>query len=952
MKPNCFPNYLYLYLYLYLNESYSDVWNFLFVLSLHHFKSLRWTSSHAANAPSEDRSASLVNVLLQPLPHSNFDNETQIDDNYNNGEYQSLIRLNLWSVIDGHGGGCVATYASEVLLPHIAASVSRALGCAIVSRGVCLVNGQLRDANALDLDGLIKSSISNDRNPSNPNSIHYRSPYEGSNVSTTDDSDNEKDDADDYHITKVVEVKQQQQQHLKHRDEIPCHKSPASATLENTLPLKQRQQLHQHADDAASVVFDTPPDPSSSAIGLHSPEEITAITQAITHSFLNVDEGWINSIDPVATHQTSCQSNGRWNSGACALTVFTVQRLEWTKVSKHKGSKKDHKTAEGEGGGGHDTSQNKDATRRKMLDHNATRASRGALKSANSFSTISSTSSLTTIDDRMIHNNACGLESEITETEGEEDDFSSINDQDGGDTMKRSRRRDNSYRNISTDIPKESHVSAPGGCSCHCYRAYDAMLYTAHVGDCRAVMLGSAPPRTINVHGSSTKPASETSTTVSGGSRKQTDDESSHHSSDETECLSSSDHAADSSDDEDIMADFPLQHNQNHHLDNATAVTNATTGASAKSYPSCMRVGRPPRRQSPSRRRRYEDLGINKPFIALPPMEEFRSIEIEVDPDYDKRRGHKNISDSNNEDAHDNDNNMNDNENVGDASSSSSPPSSQDSREFPPAIILPHSCRPIDLTTDHSAYNPTEITAVLRRCNNAPRAISAGLGGGIKRVAGSLAVTRALGDAYLKTQRLSFFPYKRHTPYITARPEVNYRPIVMGGDKVLVLASDGVWERASGEDILRWGRTFYAERLAEAERRESIGRLNKESRHINNDNKGESLNNDDEDISDHEDTLPLIANRKRDTTTSIPTGNDVKRRKLSSNRPTPRRLASGFRRNSTVADVIVRRVLNKVRRARNISSLHALMSLPPGRARRSKHDDITISVVDLSSFVS
>ena len=309
---------------------------------------------------------------------------------------------------------------------------------------------------------------------------------------------------------------------------------------------------------------------------------------------------------------------------------------------------------------------------------------------------------------------------------------------------------------------------------------------SSSVGDCRAVMLGSAPPRTINVHGSSTKPASETSTTVSGRSRKKTDDESSHHSSDETECLSSSDHAADSSDDEDIMADFPLQHNQNHHLDNATAVTNATTGASAKSYPSCMRVGRPPRRQSPSRRRRYEDLGINKPFIALPPMEEFRSIEIEVDPDYD--------------------NNMNNNENVGDASSSSSPPSSQDSREFPPAIILPHSCRPIDLTTDHSAYNPTEITAVLRRCNNAPRAISAGLGGGIKRVAGSLAVTRALGDAYLKTPRLSFFPYKRHTPYITARPEVNYRPIVMGGDKVLVLASDGVWERASGEDILRWGK--------------------------------------------------------------------------------------------------------------------------------------------------
>merc|ERR1711935_472875 len=87
--------------------------------------------------------------------------------------------------------------------------------------------------------------------------------------------------------------------------------------------------------------------------------------------------------------------------------------------------------------------------------------------------------------------------------------------------------------------------------------------------------------------------------------------------------------------------------------------------------------------------------------------------------------------------------------------------------------------------------------------------------------------TRALGDAYLKTPRLSFFPYKTHTPYITARPEVNCRPIVKGGDKVLMLATDGVWERGGGEDILRWVRTFYSERLAEAERRNNIGRLNK-----------------------------------------------------------------------------------------------------------------------------
>ncbi|CAB9512616.1 expressed unknown protein (Partial), partial [Seminavis robusta] len=141
-----------------------------------------WTSTHAANCPSEDRSSSLVNVLLQPLP-PNFDSETQLPPL--EPDYSTLIRLSLWSVIDGHGGGCVATYASEVLLPHIAASISRALGCAIVDRGVCTVNGQLRDANALDLDGLIKTS---DRGSlGNPNSIHYRSPFERSDSEEEDE---------------------------------------------------------------------------------------------------------------------------------------------------------------------------------------------------------------------------------------------------------------------------------------------------------------------------------------------------------------------------------------------------------------------------------------------------------------------------------------------------------------------------------------------------------------------------------------------------------------------------------------------------------------------------------------------------------------------------------------------------------------------------------------------
>jgi len=892
-------------------------------------RSLMWTSTHAANAPSEDRSASLVNILLQPLPDANFDNETQIHDNLNDREYHSLIRLNLWSVIDGHGGGCVATYASEVLLPHLAASISRALKCTIVSRGVCLVNGQLRNANAMDLDGLIKSTGSDV-------SYHYRSPYENANTSTTDDTDNDKADDDvhnNHHVSKVGEVKQKhpkQQQYLNQQhEEIPSHESVpslASTASQYVSPLQQQQQ-QQQSDDANIVVIDTPPShllsscggeeegrirtrvgasssigPSISsakpsvktaasfgAPGTHSPEEITAITRAITQSFLSVDEGWINSIDPVATHQTSCQSNGTWNSGACVLVSSTVQRLEWTKISSSErgdggcGLKGDT-AVDDEGDGGHDTFQNKDAARRRMLDHNVIR------KSVSSLSTISSKSSLTTTYDR-IHNNASGLESEITETEGEEDD------RDGGAKTKQFRRHNNPHhfdRNISTDIL----VSAPGGCSCHCYRAYDAMLYTAHVGDCRAVMLGTESVTAIDAA------AADEATDA-------TDDESSHHSSDETECLSSSDHDAGSSGN-----DLP--------------------------HASHILVNRHPRRQSP--RRRYDDLEMNQPFISLPPLEGFRSIEIEIDPDHDNRK-HRHHRSQNSNNSSNNNNNINSSGNGGDdgdknnedhsaALLSSSPSSpSQDNSKFSPTITLPLDTRPVDLTTDHSAYNPAEVIAVFRRCNNYPRAISASLSGGIKRVAGSLAVTRALGDAYLKTPHLSFSPYKHHVPFISARPEVNCRPLVKGSDKVLVLATDGVWELASGEDVLRWARTFYAERLAEVERRKNHHR---------------NVINATVDAA-----VSTVMTRKRDAP-KAPIGKGIagKFRKLTSRSTSQRATPFGSRRDSTVADVIVRRVLNKVRRARNISSLHALMSLPPGRARRSKHDDITACVVDLSSFVS
>lgn len=625
-------------------------------------------------------------------------------------------------------------------------------------------------------------------------------------------------------------------------------------------------------------------------VGTHSPREVAIITRAITESFLAVDEAWINSIDPVATHQNSCQSNGRWNSGACALVVFTIQRLDWTNVSEPD---KDKDMPFPEKVRRFNSVANRDAARRRMADY-AARA-----KIASSMSTISSTSSLTTEE----AGNISGIESEITETEGEDDRSY------GSDARKRLCADRGAKRHLTGT--KESLITPPGGCTCHSYRAHDAYLYTAHVGDCRAVMLGTAPPRTIKVRN------------TKDDHPDTTDDESSHHSSDETECLSSSDHDADSSEEDDTEAPAAVS---------VTTGNGATSGsASFTTLPSRVT------RKRPSRRRPLDD--GSSLYVALPPLitaEASKPVELEFERDIASRERNKNSGK--------------------DTDASVSSDSSGDSLEMLPLVHLSPAVRPIDLTTDHSAYNPAEVTAVLRRCNNAPRAISAGVGGGIKRVAGSLAVTRALGDAYLKTPLLSFVPYKSHAPYITGRPEVNCRPLVKEIDKVLILATDGVWERASGEDVLRWVRNFYEERVAELERRNNR-RMN--SQQECKGSPDEEPNESGEAGHYRETSERSLFEKSDDVVGSSATAGVSNRKRPSSEfprSPSPamkrRKRGRSGRVSYNVADVIVRRVLNKVRRARNISSLQALMSLPPGRARRSKHDDITASVVDLSAFIS
>ncbi len=73
---------------------------------------------------------------------------------------------------------------------------------------------------------------------------------------------------------------------------------------------------------------------------------------------------------------------------------------------------------------------------------------------------------------------------------------------------------------------------------------------------------------------------------------------------------------------------------------------------------------------------------------------------------------------------------------------------------------------------------------------------------GIYRVAGSLVVTRALGDAYLKRAALSIPPYAAGVPYITGMPQVCMFELAGALQPLLlVLASDGVWETLSNAEV-------------------------------------------------------------------------------------------------------------------------------------------------------
>lgn len=486
-----------------------------------------WTATHAANAPSEDQSSSLTNVLLRPK----------------NKDEHSLIRLSLWSVIDGHGGGIMATYAAQVLLPHVTASISRSLDCDIVQQGECRVNNELRE-NAIDFQGLLQSS---GKSRYNANSIHYSTPRE--------------------------------------------EETNKSVAKENDIRVKKESIERDTQNECTGMA--TPKHMTDGPVGTHSTDEIARVTKAVTDSFCAVDEGWINSIDVMTTRQTSCQKNGAWNAGACALVVFTIQRLEWTRT----------------------TTPDEPCTVQEATDREET-------------------SQKCTIMD---------CESELTET------------QDEGDNSKSKPEIVHTSTGSHQSATQSEFNTTPEGCGCHAYSSQPAMLYTAHVGDCRAILLGNALPAgsggDIN------------------GNTVTTDEDL--HDNEEMELLSSSESSSSSDDDDDD--DLIGRDKTPPHLRYMTRPSRSIMGTTR-----LFRRG-------------------NR---SLVPLNYYGSDESDDEHEPARKVSKKNASPA-----------------------KLSLSSEINTKQQPSVLQLPASVQCLNLTTDHNPYNEAEASAVLRRCNNAPKAI-------------------------------------------------------------------------------------------------------------------------------------------------------------------------------------------------------------------------------------
>lgn len=211
------------------------------------------------------------------------------------------------------------------------------------------------------------------------------------------------------------------------------------------------------------------------------------------------------------------------------------------------------------------------------------------------------------------------------------------------------------------------------------------------------------------------------------------------------------------------------------------------------------------------------------------------------------------------------------------------------------------------ITKDHVCTSPNE-RKVVQAMSNDPNPLRPSVNdttAKFLRVAGSLAITRAVGDGYLKLPALSFEPYLKHLPYITCRPTVRYRKLCKE-DAYLIIASDGLFNFVTASDILKVLKE-YVEQV--------------EKDHGENDNS-------------------KIDGRKRLREDDVLENEAV---------------SDGFnRRKSTtisLSNMLTEKCLSKAARRVGGISASALKVLPQGKQRRDIIDDITVVTVDISGYV-
>uniref|UniRef100_A0A6B2LB75 protein-serine/threonine phosphatase n=1 Tax=Arcella intermedia TaxID=1963864 RepID=A0A6B2LB75_9EUKA len=98
--------------------------------------------------------------------------------------------------------------------------------------------------------------------------------------------------------------------------------------------------------------------------------------------------------------------------------------------------------------------------------------------------------------------------------------------------------------------------------------------------------------------------------------------------------------------------------------------------------------------------------------------------------------------------------------------------------------ILAHEGKTIALSTDHSPSNPTEQERIVKH------------GGFVKndRIRGKLGVARGFGAAPYKDKKTG------GERFVTVQPEIKVHPITKDTE-FLVIASDGVWDKLSNEEV-------------------------------------------------------------------------------------------------------------------------------------------------------